>query len=157
MMSNYQVIIVKEAQNLDKVENLEPYILNPLETTILVLCYKYEKIDRRKTLFKNIEKKASFSNQQRSMIIKIPDWISSYVRKMNYSISPKACFLLAEFLGNDISKIVNEISKLIINLSEKQEITEDDVEKNIGISKDTMYLNSKKPWTQRCSEIQPDH
>ena len=57
MMSNYQVIIVKEAQNLDKVENLEPYILNPLETTILVLCYKYEKIDRRKTLLKNIEKK----------------------------------------------------------------------------------------------------
>jgi DNA polymerase-3 subunit delta len=144
MMSNYQVIIVKEAQNLDKVENLEPYILNPLETTILVLCYKYEKIDRRKTLFKNIEKKGILFESAKIYDNKIPDWISSYVRKMNYSISPKACFLLAEFLGNDISKIVNEISKLIINLSEKQEITEDDVEKNIGISKDYNVFELQK-------------
>jgi len=144
MMSNYQVIIVKEAQNLDKIENLEPYILNPLETTILVLCYKYEKIDRRKTLFKNIEKKGILFESAKIYDNKIPDWISSYVRKMNYSISPKACFLLAEFLGNDISKIVNEISKLIINLSEKQEITEDDVEKNIGISKDYNVFELQK-------------
>jgi DNA polymerase-3 subunit delta len=149
MMSNYQVIIVKEAQNLDKVENLEPYILNPLETTILVLCYKYEKIDRRKTLFKNIEKKGILFESAKIYDNKIPDWISSYVRKMNYSISPKACFLLAEFLGNDISKIVNEISKLIINLSEKQEITEDDVEKNIGISKDYNVFELQKALGQK--------
>jgi DNA polymerase III subunit delta len=149
MMSNYQVIIVKEAQNLDKIENLEPYILNPLETTILVLCYKYEKIDRRKTLFKNIEKKGILFESAKLYDNKIPDWISSYVRKMNYSISPKACFLLAEFLGNDISKIVNEISKLIINLSEKQEITEEDVEKNIGISKDYNVFELQKALGQK--------
>jgi len=149
MMSNYQVIIVKEAQNLDKIENLEPYILNPLETTILVLCYKYEKIDRRKTLFKNIEKKGILFESAKIYDNKIPDWISSYVRKMNYSISPKACFLLAEFLGNDISKVVNEISKLIINLSEKQEITEDDVEKNIGISKDYNVFELQKALGQK--------
>ena len=99
MMSNYQVIIVKEAQNLDKIENLEPYILNPLETTILVLCYKYEKIDRRKTLFKNIEKKGILFESAKIYENKIPDWISAYVRKMNYSISPKACFLLSGISG----------------------------------------------------------
>jgi DNA polymerase-3 subunit delta len=144
MMSNYQVIIVKEAQDLDKLEELEPYVLNPLESTLLVLCYKYEKIDRRKTLFKNIEKKGILFESARIYDNKIPDWIGEYVRKMNYTISTKACFLLAEFLGNDISKIVNEISKLIINIPEKQEITEEYVEKNIGISKDYNVFELQK-------------
>ncbi|MGA2822710.1 MAG: DNA polymerase III subunit delta [Bacteroidales bacterium] len=144
MMSNYQVILVKEAQDLDMIEELEPYILNPLESTLLVLCYKYEKIDRRKSLFKSIEKKGILFESARIYDNKIPDWIAEYVKKQNYSISSKACFLLAEFLGNDISKIVNEISKLIINIAEKQEITEDYVEKNIGISKDYNVFELQK-------------
>jgi DNA polymerase-3 subunit delta len=144
MMSNYQVIIVKEAQGLDKIEDLDPYILNPMESTILVLCYKYEKIDRKKTFFKNIEKKGILFESAKIYDNKIPDWIAEYVRKLNYSITAKACFLLAEFLGNDISKIVNEISKLIINIPEKQEITEEYVEKNIGISKDYNVFELQK-------------
>jgi DNA polymerase-3 subunit delta len=144
MMSNYQVIIVKEAQDLNKLEALEPYIINPMESTLLVLCYKYEKIDRRKTLFKSIEKKGILFESARLYDNKIPDWIGEYVKKRNYSISTKACFLLAEFLGNDISKIVNEISKLIINIPEKQEITEEYVEKNIGISKDYNIFELQK-------------
>jgi DNA polymerase-3 subunit delta len=144
MMSNYQVILVKEAQDLKKIEELEPYILKPMESTLLVLCYKYEKIDRRKSLFKNIEKKAVLFESARIYENKIPDWISEYVRKQNYSISAKASYLLAEFLGNDISKIVNEISKLIINVPVHQEITEDYVEKNIGISKDYNVFELQK-------------
>jgi DNA polymerase III subunit delta len=144
MMSNYQVILVKEAQDLKKLEELEPYILNPMESTLLVLCYKYEKIDRRKTLFKAIEKKAILFESARIYDNKIPDWISEYVRKQNYTISAKASYLLAEFLGNDISKIVNEISKLIINIPAHQEITEDYVEKNIGISKDYNVFELQK-------------
>jgi DNA polymerase-3 subunit delta len=143
-MSNYQVILVKEAQDLKKIEELEPYILKPMESTLLVLCYKYEKIDRRKSLFKNIEKKAVLFESARIYENKIPDWISEYVRKQNYSISAKASYLLAEFLGNDISKIVNEISKLIINVPVHQEITEDYVEKNIGISKDYNVFELQK-------------
>jgi DNA polymerase-3 subunit delta len=115
-----------------------------MESTLLVLCYKYEKIDRRKSLFKSIEKKGILFESARIYDNKIPDWIAEYVKKQNYSISTKACFLLAEFLGNDISKIVNEISKLIINISEKQEITEDYVEKNIGISKDYNVFELQK-------------
>jgi DNA polymerase-3 subunit delta len=115
-----------------------------MESTLLVLCYKYEKIDRRKTLFKSIEKKGILFESARIYENKIPDWIAEYVKKQNYSISTKACFLLAEFLGNDISKIVNEISKLIINIPEKQEITEDYVEKNIGISKDFNIFELQK-------------
>jgi len=144
MMSNYQVIIVKEAQDLNKIEELEPYVLNPLESTLLVLCYKYGKVDRRRTLCKSIEQKGVLFEAAKIYDNKIPDWIGEYVRKRNYSISTKACFLLAEFLGNDISKIVNEISKLIINIPEKQEITEDYVEKNIGISKDYNIFELQK-------------
>lgn len=144
MMSNYQVIIVKEAQDIDEIEELESYVLNPMESTLLVLCYKYEKVDRRKTFYKNIDKKGILFESAKIYDNKIPDWIAEYVRKMNYSISAKACFLLAEFLGNDISKIVNEISKLIINIPEKQEITEEYVEKNIGISKDYNVFELQK-------------
>ena len=144
MMSNYQVIIVKEAQDLNKIEELEPYVLNPLESTLLVLCYKYEKFDRRRTLCKSIEQKGILFESAKIYDNKIPDWIGEYVRKRNYSISTKACFLLAEFLGNDISKIVNEISKLIINIPERQEITEEYVEKNIGISKDYNVFELQK-------------
>ncbi|MCX6245268.1 MAG: DNA polymerase III subunit delta [Bacteroidetes bacterium] len=144
MMSNYQVIIIKEAQNLDKIEDLDPYVLNPMESTLLVIGYKYEKIDRRKSLYKNIEKKGILFESARIYDNKIPDWIAEYVRKQDYTISAKACFLLAEFLGNDISKIVNEISKLIINISAGQEITEEFVEKNIGISKDFNVFELQK-------------
>jgi DNA polymerase III subunit delta len=144
MMSNYQVIIIKEAQDLNKIEELEPYVLNPMESTLLVLCYKYEKVDRRKTFIKNIEKKGILFESARVYDNKIPDWIAEYVRSQAYSISAKACFLLAEFLGNDISKIVNEISKLIINIPKGQEITEEFVEKNIGISKDFNVFELQK-------------
>jgi len=144
MMSNYQIIIVKEAQDLNKIEELEPYILNAMESTLLVLCYKYEKFDRRKSFCKSIEKKGILFESARIYDNKIPDWIADYVRKQNYSISTKACFLLAEFLGNDISKIVNEISKLIINIPAKQEITEEYIEKNIGISKDYNVFELQK-------------
>jgi DNA polymerase III subunit delta len=144
MMSNYQVILVKEAQDLNKIEELEPYILNPMESTLLVLCYKYEKIDRRKSIYKSIEKKGILFESARIYDNKIPDWIADYVRKQNYSISTKACYLLAEFLGNEISKIVNEISKLIINIPATREITEEDVEKNIGISKDYNVFELQK-------------
>ena len=144
MMSNYQVIIVKEAQDLDKIEELEQYVLNPLESTLLVLCYKYEKVDRRKSFFKTIEKRGILFESARIYENKIPEWIATYVRKQNYSITTKACFLLAEFLGNDISKIVNEISKLIINISQGQEITEEFVERNIGISKDFNVFELQK-------------
>jgi DNA polymerase-3 subunit delta len=116
----------------------------PMESTLLVLCYKYEKIDRRKTFCKSIEKKGVLFESARIYDNKIPDWIAEYVRKQNYTISTKACFLLAEFLGNDISKIVNEISKLVINVPEKEEITEEYVEKNIGISKDYNVFELQK-------------
>ena len=144
MMANYQVIIVREAQDLDKVEELISYFEQPLDSTILVLCWKYEKVDRRKTVFKTVEKTGVIYESAKLYDEKIPGWITDYLRKRNYSISPKAAILLTEFLGNDLAKVVNEVSKLIINIPGGQEITEEYVEKNIGISKDFNVFELQK-------------
>ncbi len=144
MMANYQVLIVKEAQDLDKIEDFLPYVENPLSSTLLVLCYKYGKLDKRKGLYKAIEKHGVAFESARLYDNKIPDWINDYLRKRNYSINPKASALLAEFVGNDLAKVVNELEKLFINIPQGSEITEDYIEKNIGISKDYNVFELQK-------------
>ena len=144
MMANYQVIIVKEAQDIDKIEELQPYVDNPLTSTLLVLCYKYEKIDGRKSFYKTIQKSGVLFESSRLYDDRIPEWINRYVANLGYSISPKASTLLTEFVGNDLSKIVNEVSKLIINIPGGGEITEESIEKNIGLSKDFNVFELQK-------------
>lgn len=144
MMANYQVIIVKEAQDLGSIEELHAYAEHPLNSTVLVLCYKYGKLDKRKALYKAIEKNGIAFEAAKLYENKIPDWISDYLRKRRYSIQPKASMLLTEFVGNDLSKVVNELEKLFINLPEGSEITEDYIEKNIGISKDYNVFELQK-------------
>ena len=99
MMANYQVLIVKEAQDLDKIEEFHAYVENPLPSTILVLCYKYSKFDKRKALYKAIEKRGVPFESAKLYDNKVPDWINDYLRQRKYSITPKAAALLTEFLG----------------------------------------------------------
>ncbi len=136
MMSNFQVVIVREAQDVEKIELLQPYIENPLKSTLLVLACKYMKVDRRKSFAKAIDKNGVLYESSRIYENKIPDWITNRLSGMGYTITTKATILLAEYLGNDLNKIKNELGKLIINLEKGAGITEDTVEKNIGISKD---------------------
>jgi DNA polymerase III subunit delta len=157
MMSEYQVVIVKEAQNIKELNKsadvdddddrkpantsnagaqFQHYVQNPQSSTILVFCYKYKKLDKRSALTKAIQKNAVYMEFSRMYDNQVPDWISSYVKEKKYVIGPKATFLMSEFLGNDLSKIVNEIAKLTINLSQGSEITAEMVQDNIGISKD---------------------
>lgn len=136
MMANYQVVIVKEAQNLDKIETLQSYIENPLNSTILVICYKYGTIDKRKQFAKAIQKKSVLFESKSLYPNQIPDWVNAYVRGQGYKINPHATQLLADNIGNDLSRIVNEVKKLIINLPNTDEISVDDIERNIGISKE---------------------
>ncbi|MCW3076330.1 MAG: polymerase delta subunit [Bacteroidetes bacterium] len=157
MMSDYQVVIVKEAQNLKElnksagadddapaskpatngaVQQFINYITHPQPTTILVFCYKYKTIDKRSAIAKSLQKNAVFFESSKIYDNQVPEWISNYVKELNYSISPKASFLMGEFLGNDLSKITNEIQKLIINLKQGNEITTDLIQNNIGISKE---------------------
>jgi len=144
MMANYQVLIVKEAQDLVRIEELQSYLENPLKSTILVLCYKYGKFDRRKSFYKSVEKHGVAFESPRIYDNKVPEWINEYLRKRNYTITPKAAVLLTEFLGADLGKIANEIQKLLINIPAGAEINEDYVEKNIGISKDFNVFELQK-------------
>ncbi|WP_372751196.1 DNA polymerase III subunit delta [Labilibaculum sp.] len=136
MMSERQLVVVREAQNIKNIDQLLPYILNPLRSTILVINYKYKSLDKRKNFTKELAKNAVLFESKKIYENQIPDWIKAYTQKLGYQIESKACFLLAEFLGNNLSKITNALDKLTINLSDTKKISPLDIEKNIGISKD---------------------
>jgi DNA polymerase-3 subunit delta len=136
MMANYQIVIIKEAQDVQKIEELDHYVENPLQSTLLVINYKYKKIDKRKTFSKLVEKKGVLFESKKLYDNQVPEWINNFAGQRGYHITPKATDMLSEYLGTDLSKIVNEISKLILNIPAKAEINESLVEQNIGISKD---------------------
>jgi len=137
MMAERQVIIVKEAQNLIKtIEQLVDYAKNPQPTTVLVFNYKYKTLDKRKALYKTLSKAAVVFESKKIYEDKIPGWIQNFLRSKQISITPKAALMLTEFLGNDLSKIANELNKLEIVVGAKKEITPEIIEENIGISKD---------------------
>jgi len=136
MMSNHQVIIVREAQNIKKIEDLEPYVKNPLNSTILVINYKYKTLDKRKTFPKLIDQKGVLFESKKIYDNQLPAWIINYLKNQNYTIAPQAAAMLSEYLGADLSKVANELDKLIISLPSGSQITPDLIEKNIGISKE---------------------
>lgn len=144
MMANFQVLIVKEAQEIKDLDALTSYVQQPLSSTLLVLCHKYGKVDKRKSLAKAVDKHGVLFESPRIYDNKIPGWIEAYLKQRNYSISAKAAFMLTEFLGADLSRITNEIQKLIINIPQGREIDETDVEKYIGISKDFNVFELQK-------------
>jgi DNA polymerase-3 subunit delta len=136
MMAEYQLVIVKEAQNLKKVDELLAYAQNPVKSTILILCYKYKTLDRRKELGKVLDKNHIYFVSEKIKDYKLAEWIEKYVKSVKMKISPRSAALLAEFLGNDLAKISNEIGKLKILLPEGSEINDEAIQNNIGISKD---------------------
>lgn len=136
LMGTYSVVIVKEAQHIRNIEDLEVYLDQPQPSTILVICYKYKTLDKRKKFTKELSKKAILFESKKLYDNQIPDWIHSYLSKRNYSIHPKAAYLLSEYLGADLGKITNELDKLMLIIEKGQEITSEIIERNIGISKD---------------------
>jgi len=141
MMAKYQVIILKEAQYMN-IEELTPYVRQPLESTILVINYKNKNPDKRKKSVKELLEAIPASNgivfeSSRLYEEKIPEWIISYLKGKKYTITMDACGMLTEYLGNDLGKIANELDKLIITLPEGEEqITPEHIEHNIGMSRE---------------------
>jgi len=148
MVAQRQVVIVREAQEM---KNLVPkkgdeektdkdalldYILKPSPTTVLVFCHKYKSVDGRSRLAKAAQKNAVLFESKKMYDDKLPDWITNFVHAKKYHISPAASVLLAEYLGNDLSKISGEIDKLMLNLKPEMQITPEHIETYIGISKD---------------------
>jgi len=136
MMAERQVVVVREAQNIKNIEQLSSYVQNPLKSTILVINYKYKSLDKRKSFPKEIAQNGVLFESKKIYDNKIPDWIQTYAKNHNFQIDTKACFLLTEFLGNNLGKITNALEKLTINITATKNITAADIEKNIGISKD---------------------
>lgn len=149
MLAERQVIVVKEAQNLSRtIEDLLTYVKNPQQTTTLVICYKYKSIDKRKALYKALSKAHVVFESKKIYDSKIPSWISGELQKMNLKITPKASYLLSEFLGNDLAKISNELSKLQLVMGDNDLITPELIQINIGISKDFNNFELQKAIAQ---------
>ncbi|MFV0539025.1 MAG: DNA polymerase III subunit delta [Dysgonomonas sp.] len=137
MMSEYQLVVVKEAQNLSKIDELEVYAKNPLHTTVLILNYKSGTLDKRKKLYAEIEKHGVVFESKKIPEYKIPGFIASYVQTKGLGIDQKSAQMLSDYLGNDLSKLTNEIAKLLIAIpADQKRITAELIEENIGISKD---------------------
>ncbi|SDS20863.1 DNA polymerase III, delta subunit [Formosa sp. Hel1_31_208] len=153
MMAERQVVIVKEAQDLSRtIEKLASYAENPQPTTVLVVNYKYKKIDKRKALYKTLKKSGVVFESKKLYENQVADWIRRVLSGQNYAISPKAAQMLVEFLGTDLSKINNELEKLKIILPEGTQINADHIEENIGISKDFNNFELRKAIGERNTE-----
>jgi len=150
MMAEKQVVLVKEAQDLSRtIDKLEAYAANPQPTTVLVICYKYKKLDKRKKLYKTIDKAGVLFESKKLYDNQVPDWIRRVLASKKYTISQKAAQMLVEFLGTDLGKINNELEKLQLVLPEGAEISPKHIEDNIGISKDYNNFELRKAVGER--------
>ena len=137
MMAEYQVIIVKEAQNIRSLEALEKYLKNPVKSTILVWCHKNGKIDARKKVIGVAQFVGVVFESKKLRDYQLPDFIQNYLKPKKISIDPKSCQMIADYIGADLSRIVSELDKILIYLPEDdRRITPEVVEKEVGVSKD---------------------
>lgn len=137
MMGSHQVVIIKEAQLIKDWDNFIHYLKNPLNSTILVICYKYGSPDKRKKWFQDVQKVGVVFESDKVRDYEMNKWVTEYARSKNVGIEEKAVSMLTEFLGNDLSKVAHEIEKLVITKpADVPKITPELIEKNIGISKD---------------------
>lgn len=142
MMAEKQVVIVKEAQSIQDLEKeegmrqLEVYLQNPLPSTILVFCHKYKTLDGRKSLAKAVTKHAVLLTTKKLYENQVPAWVNNYIKSKGRQATQQAVLMLSEFIGADLSRLANEIDKLLINLKPNQMIDERVVQENVGISKE---------------------
>jgi len=136
MFAEKQVVILKEAQQMRDIEKLESYIDNPLASTIFVVSYKEKKVDGRSKLAKTLKSKGEMLSTKKMYDSQLPEWVNQMVASHKLTIAPKALHLLVDHIGNDLSRLQNEVEKLAVNLAGRKNISEDDIEKYIGVSKD---------------------
>ncbi|MBK8142785.1 MAG: DNA polymerase III subunit delta [Chitinophagaceae bacterium] len=136
MFAERQVVLLKEAQQMKDVEKLEPYIETPLSSTVFVVSYKEKKLDARKKFAKLVKENGVLVTTKKMYDKDVPAWTQELVHSKGLTISPKGLALLVDHIGNDLTRIENEIDKLSVNLGKGTNITEDDIEKYIGVSKD---------------------
>lgn len=137
MMAERQVVILKEAQHVKRMEDLIYYVQKPLQSTVLVICHKNGTLDRRKKLAAEIEKVGFLFESKKMKDSQLPGFITSYLKRKSVEIEPKASEMMAEFVGTDLSRMAGELDKLVITLAPGiRRVTPEQIERNIGISKD---------------------
>ena len=136
MFAERQVVLLKEAQQMRDIDRLESYIENPLTSTVFVVSYKEKKVDGRSRLAKLLKTKGEMLSTKKMYDSQLPEFTSELVHAKGYSISQKGVLLLVDHIGNDLNRIDNEIDKILVNLGSRKNITEDDIEKFVGISKE---------------------
>lgn len=136
MFAERQVVILKEAQQMKDVEKLEPYVENPSPSTVFVVSYKDKKLDARKKFAKTVKEKGVLITTKKMYDRELPEWTKDMVQSKGLTITPKGLALLVDHIGNDLTRIENEIDKISVNLGKRTGITEDDIENFIGVSKE---------------------
>lgn len=136
MFAARQVVLLKEAQHMRDIEKLEPYIEKPSSSTVFVVSYKDKKVDGRTGFARQLKKHAEVMTTKKLYDNQLPDWTEQLIHKMGLTIAPKALALLVDHIGNDLSRLRNEVEKITVNLSQRKNITEDDIEQFIGVSKE---------------------
>ncbi|HUR65368.1 MAG TPA: DNA polymerase III subunit delta [Chitinophagaceae bacterium] len=136
MFAERQVVVLKEAQQMKDVEKLEPYIENPLLSTVFIVSYKEKKLDARKKFAKLVKEKGVLISTKKMYDREVPGWTQELIQSKGLSITAKALALVVDHIGNDLTRIENEIEKLSLNLGQRKTITEEDIEEYIGVSKD---------------------
>jgi DNA polymerase-3 subunit delta len=136
MFAERSVVLLKEAQHMRDIDKLEPYIENPLNSTVFVVSYKEKKVDARTKFAKLLKQNAEVFTTKKIYDNQLPEWASNMVQQHGLTINQKALQLLVDHIGNDLSRIQNEIEKLAVNLGSRKNITEDDIETYIGVSKE---------------------
>ena len=136
MFAERQVVLLKEAQQMRDIEKLEAYVDNPLNSTVFVVAYKDKKVDGRSKLAKLLKQKAVLITTKKIYDNQLPEWTQELLQSKQLSISPKGLALLVDHIGNDLTRIENEIEKISINLGKRKTITEEDIEEFVGVSKD---------------------
>ena len=136
MFADRQVVLIKEAQQMKDIEKLETYIETPLNSTVLVVSYKEKKLDARKKFAKLIKEKGELLTTKKMYDSQLPEWTQELLQSKGLNISQKGLMLLVDHIGNDLTRIENEIDKISVNLGKRTTITEEDIEQYIGVSKD---------------------
>ena len=150
LMSNYQVVVIKEAQDLSRtIDQLTSYTNNFSKSTILIICYKHKSIDKRKSLYKSISKNGIVFESKRLYENQAQQWVMQQLTKRNIKVSHKAVSMILDYLGADLRKINNEIGKLLQAKNNPKEILDIDIEKYIGISKEYNNFELRKAISEK--------
>lgn len=149
MFAEKQVVIIKEGQDMKGIDKLESYVEKPLSSTLLFVAYKGKKVDGRTKLARLLKEKALLFTSKKIYDSALPDWTSELVTAKGFSITKKALFLLIDHIGNDLSRLSNEIDKLALNLKNREKITEDDIEQFVGVSKEFNVFELQQAIAQR--------